>query len=329
MPSGSLKYQIDYNADCGCDTVLRNFNLAYEKTFKNSDATKLLIQPLLFLNGEESDVTSTDDYTATVLSCANKLSTHFHPRGTLRFQSAAAMASPNTSTNATAIDSQMTYAAPDILAKYTDPVANITLYSQAAARSVLKSKGVDLSNSDYLKSKQWYDEVVAQMLNLGFIAKVATEGTVKENTYKGEIKLKDIVTELLSAYLGGAELSTFEAIANLIASDPDDTAITGFLDFWWSAASYHSNNSSIAWGPVSIDQGKSQTTAVYLNIDVSFQDWRSLFVSFHHEQITVTSSAITLDLDMVVYEAVEADILKALKEQIEKHIKHQKLDFGS
>ncbi|MEG4633427.1 hypothetical protein QUB56_28255 [Microcoleus sp. AR_TQ3_B6] len=327
--TNTLQYQFDFNAECGCDTILGHFKKAYEKTINNKDSTKVLTQSLLFLGGEEIDGTSTEDYTAKVVQCTNKLSTYFHPRRTLQFQSAAAIASPNTYTNATAIDSQMNYAAPDVPLMYTQPVANVSLYAQAAARSKLKDKGVDITKSDYLKSKDWYDLVVTEMLDLGFTAKVATEGTIQQNTYSGDINIKDIVTKILGAYLGAAELSTFQSIAQLIATDPDNTGVTDFLDFWWKAASYHTNNSSIAWGPISMDQGQPQTTAVYLNIDVSFTDWRSLFVSLHNEKVNITSCAITLDLNMDVYtNDVKPVIMPAIKEQISKHVKNQKLDFG-
>ena len=71
------------------------------------------------------------------------------------------------------------------------------------------------------------------------------------------------------------------------------------------------------------------TCLVYMNIDVAFKDWRSLFVSFHSENVNIASTAITLTLDMEVYDKVKGDITSALGDQIKKHIKKQKLNFGS
>lgn len=331
IPNGDLTYQVKFSADCGCDTVLRDFKLAYEKTFGNKTLTLAAYKPLLFLDGTTGgdDSVTSADFTAKLTSCGLTKTSRYQPRPPLLFPSRAAQATPVSAVNATAVDSQMNYSATDVPSNMTQAVANVTLYSQAAARSILKSQGVDITKSDYLKTKQWYDQVIAQMSDLGFIAHSASGGSVAQNTYSGQINLKDIVTTLLSAYFGGPEMDEFEAIANLIASDPDDTKVSGFLDFWWSAASYHTENVSIAWGPVTVDQGSPSVTCVYLDIDVAFQDWRSLFVSFHHENVNVTSTAITLNLDWEVYQSVQDDILAALTGQIEKHIHNQQLDFGS
>jgi hypothetical protein len=327
-PNGDMAYEIKFSADCGCDTVLGDFKLAYEKAFGNKKLTLAAYRPMIFLDGKGNTLQSAD-FTATLTSCAASTKSNFRAKSPLLFPTLAAQAAPVSAVNATAIDSQMNYSATDVPSDITQAVADVTLYSQAAARAELAAAGVDITNSDYLKSKQWFDQVIAQMGDLGFIAHSASGGTVSQNTYSGQINLKDIVTELLSAYLGGAELDEFEAIANLIASDPDNTAVSGFLDFWWSAASYHTNNSSVAWGPVTVDQGSPSVTCVYLDIDVAFQDWRSLFVSFHHEAVNVTSSAITLNLDWGIYQQVKTDINSALVGQIDKHIRNQPLNFGS
>jgi len=331
VPDPSMSgYSVKFDAECGCDTFIGEFNRAYEKTFGDKKTMLLgMEEPKLIFAGETMPVTPTPTaYTIELTSCAIGKKELYKSTPAAPYVSQLAAAAPATAVNATAIDSQMNYSNTDVDPTYTQAVANTTLYAQAAARSVLADKGVDLSNSDYLKSKQWYDEVVAQMADLGFVVHSASGGNVNKSTHSGEINLKDIVTQIVSAYVAGPELSAFEQLANLLSSDPDGTGVTGFLDFWWSAASSHTQNSSVAWGPVSVDQGSASATSIYVDIDVAFKDWRSLFVSFHSENVNVVSSAITLNLDMDVYNQVEKDITKALGDNIKKHIKHQKLNFG-
>jgi len=330
VPQGTKGYTVSFSADCGCDTLLGRFNTGYEKTF--GDSTKSLILPtreLIFADGATPPAKKPSAYDISLVACNTTNQTLFKRTAALPHLSQMAAASPATAVNATAIDSQMNYANTDVDPTLSQAVANTTLFAQAAARSVLKSNGVDLSNADYLRTKQWYDEVIAQMLDLGFEAHSASGGNVNKSSHSGEINLKDIVTDIVSAYIAGPELTAFENLANLLTKDPDDTAVGNFLDFWWSAASSHTKNSSVAWGPITSDQGSASVTCVYMNIDVAFTDWRSLFVSFHSENVEIASSAITLNLDMEVYAGRKTDILTALGDNIAKHIKHQKLDFGS
>lgn len=35
LPTGPLSYTVDFAMDCGCSSVLFDFNLAYKKTFGN------------------------------------------------------------------------------------------------------------------------------------------------------------------------------------------------------------------------------------------------------------------------------------------------------
>ena len=325
VPKGERGYTVAFEADCGCDTLIGRFNQAYKKTF-DGPAGPDLAQELVFVGESAPQIVEPDDYTITLTSCSVGTLSNFRPAAPMLFASNAALLNPVNAVDATAIDSQMNYSDPNLPKALRDAVSNTTLYAQAAARAKLGPKVT--KNSDYLKSKQWFDEVIGQMTDLGFLAHSASGGEVKQNTYSGEINLKDIVSELLKAYIGAAELEQFEAIANLIASDPDQTGVSNFLDFWWSAASYHTNQSNVAWGPVTNQQGSPSVTCVYFNIDVAFQDWRSLFISFHHEAVTVASSAITLNLDMDIYGRVEKQITDALTGEISKHIKHTKLDFN-
>jgi hypothetical protein len=329
-PTDDLTYNIKFSANGGCDTILGDFKVAYEKAFGTKKFTMAAYKPLLFQNGDEGGTSvEANDFTATLVTCGISNVSIFRPRAPLLFATRAAEAAPVAAVNATAIDSQMNYSDTSVPKTLSDAVANVTLFSQAAARSNLKSAGVDITKSDYLKTKQWYDAVISQMQDLGFIAHSAAGGVVTQNTYSGNINLQDIVTNLLSAYLGTAELDEFEAIAKMLSSDPDDTGVKSFLDFWWNAASYHTDNTSVAWGPVIVDQGSPSVTCVYLDMDVAVKDWRSLFVSFHSESVSVSSTAVTLNLDWQVYQSVEQDILNALTGQIEKHVKNQHLDFGS
>jgi len=329
--SGDNSYSIEFSADCGCDSVIGKFNAAYKKTFgdKKTELRVLPHQELLFADGTSTAEQVPSAYSIALNSCSISNNEIYKPTDQFPEVSTLAVNSPTTSVNATAIDSQMNYAAPDIDKKFSEAVANVTLYSQAAARSVLQSKGIDISSSKYLTTEQWYDEVIAQMSDLGFIVHSASAGKVNKSTHSGEINLKDIVTTIVSAYIAGPELSEFENLAKLLTEDPDNTGVANFLDFWWNSASSHENNSQVAWGPVTVDQGSAEVTCIYMNIDVAFKDWRSLFVSFHSENVNIASTAITLTLDMEVYDKVKGDITSALGDQIKKHIKKQKLNFGS
>jgi hypothetical protein len=331
VPEGQKGYQITFEADCGCDTVIGEFNKAYKKTFGDNPG-KLLRMPakaLIFADGTTPQMQAPASYNINLISCGISDQTLYKRTAALPYVSYRAAASPATAVNATAIDSQMNYALTDVSSTFTQAVANTTLFAQAAARAVLKGNGVDINKSDYLKTKEWYDEVIAQLADLGFIAHSASGGNVNKQSHSGEIKLKEIVTAIVSAYIAGPELTAFENLANLLTSDPNNSGVTGFLDFWWSAASSHTQNASVAWGPVKNDQGSASVTCVYMNIDVAFTDWRSLFVSFHSENVEIASSAVTLNLNMETYDRVKGDITNALGDNIAKHVKNQKLNFGS
>jgi hypothetical protein len=331
-PEGTNGYKIDFSADCGCETATTKFNAAYKKAFGDGSG-KLLALPtkkLIFADGSTPVGEPPSAYNISNLTCRRTDQTLYKRTTALPFLSQRAITSPANAVIATAIDSQMTYANTDIDPAFSQAVAHTTLYSQAAARYVLKEKGVDITNSDYLKTKQWYDEVITQMTDLGFFAQSASGGDVNEDTHAGAVNLKDIVTDIVKAYIAGPELTAFENLADLLTKNPDDTGVKSFLDFWWSAASSHTKNTSVAWGPVSNDQGSPSVTCVYMNIDVAFTDWRSLFVSYHGEKLHITSSAVTLNLDMEVYNGgVGKKITSELGDRIKEHIKDQKLDFGS
>jgi hypothetical protein len=330
-----LTYKVDFKANVQCDQVLKYFSFAYDKTFSNKKLTALALRPLVFAktsdfvgDASENIFDDTPDYTAQLVSCGlPKARALTLPQR--RMIQTAGSATPPTSLQATAIDSQLAYAAPEVPIDMVNANAYTTLYSQAAARAVLKSQGVDITKTDYLTTKGWYDAVVTEMLNLGFAAEVATTGGVQQNTYSGEIEIGKIVTSLISAYLGAAEVAEFEALANMLSSDPDDTATKDFLTFWWDAASSETKRTNLAFGPLTVDQGEASITAVYFTIDVAFQDWRSLFVSFHHESLNIWSSAIKLNLNMDVYASVKDDITSAVQGAIKKHIKQTTLNFGN
>jgi hypothetical protein len=72
----------------------------------------------------------------------------------------------------------------------------------------------------------------------------------------------------------------------------------------------------------------TSVTVVYLVLDVEFTDWHSLFINYHHEGVLIHSAAVTLDLDMKVYDACASRIFDAISGAVEDHIKQQKLDFG-
>ncbi len=330
VPDGQKGYTIEFEANCGCNTVIGEFNKGYKKTFGDGSATLLTLpaRELVFADGSTPQTQTPSAYDIRLLRCNVSDQTLYKRTDALPYLSYLAAAAPATSVNATAIDSQMNYANTDIAPVLTEAVANATLFAQAAARAVLKDHGVDIMKSDYLKTKEWYDQVIAELVHLGFIAHSASGGNVSRSTHSGEIKLKEIVKDIVAAYIAGPELTAFENLSNLLSSDPDNAGVTGFLDFWWSAASSHTNNSSVAWGPVKDDQGSPSVTCVYMNIDVAFTDWRSLFVSFHSENVEIASSAITLNLNMDAYGKVKNDILTALGDNIAKHVKNQKLDFG-
>lgn len=161
-----------------------------------------------------------------------------------------------------------------------------------------------------------------------FAAKSATTGGISQNTYSGTIDVGEILNSLLSTYFGPTEMAGYEALAQLMSSDPGDDGTKDFLTFWWNAASSDTKRTNLAFGPLKVDQGQASVTLVYLSMDIAFQDWRSMFVSFHHEGVNVTSSAITLDLDMNVWESVSQNITDQKKSQITKHIASTTLNFG-
>jgi hypothetical protein len=330
IKEGEKGYKIDFKAECGCDTLIGNFNKAYQKTFGDGSGTLLTLpaKELIFVDGATPKLKGPSAYQISLLTCNVSNETLYTRTAALPYLSHLAAAAPATAVNATAIDSQMNYANTNVDPALSQAVANTTLFAQAAARAELKKQGVDIKKSDYLRTKKWYDEVIGQMLDLGFEAYSASGGEVKRSTHSGEINLKDIITDIVSAYIAGPELSAFENLAKLLTSDPNDVGVKGFLDFWWESASSYTQNSSVAWGPVTNAQGSPSVTCVYMNINVAFTDWRSLFVSFHSENVEIASSAITLNLNMDVYKMVGPDIISDLGDNIAKHIKHQELDFG-
>ncbi len=68
LPTGPLSYTVDFAMDCGCNSVLFDFNLAYKKTFGNQAQAPLWRE---------------SDYEAEIVLCqlvreapANRLSNH-------------------------------------------------------------------------------------------------------------------------------------------------------------------------------------------------------------------------------------------------------------
>ena len=323
LVSGPLAYDVSFHSEVGCSTFLKTLKIEVDKQISNKKSDDWNASSF----GSVADIPPviTPEYTLTIISFVpDTLGSALKP---LVFAPSIKLSAPQ-ALQATAVDSQLNYADLNVPKEMITANAYVNLYAQAAARAVLKSKGVDITKTDYLSTKDWYDQLTTQLIDLGFAAKSATTGGISQNTYSGSIDIGQILNSLLSAYFGPAEMAGYEALAQLMSNDSDDDGTKDFLTFWWSAASSDTKRTNLALGPLKVDQGQASVTLVYLSMDIAFQDWRSMFVSFHHEGVNIVSSAITLDLDMSVWESVSQNITDQIQSQITKHIASTTLNFG-
>lgn len=233
-----------------------------------------------------------------------------------------------TSGNLTAIDSSLSYNKSSIPTDLVLAHSNTTLFAQAATKGVLKQRGVNIDDPNFYKTETYYKEFVTQLTELGFIVENVADDKVNRNTYSGEVKISEILTDIVGLYLGAEAFAEFKDLMSILPSANDDK-VSNFLNFWWSNAKFTDSESRFAIGPLEDVNGMPTSTIVHYSFDIYMRDWRSLFVSYHHEKFDVYSTAIKLTLDMDIYHSVQDMITNALKGQIANHIKHIPLDFGN
>jgi hypothetical protein len=326
VATGPLTYSITFQAVCGCDSILRSFNFAYDKTFKDKNLNPLILTPLAFNDSADEISTTraqldldTDDYTASLSTCG--INTQLADRRT-EFTSA-----DKTSLKLTAIDQQMVFADATIGQDAVNAFSYLNLFAQAATRAKLKSEGYDPSDPNLYKSWTWFGELQNQLQALGCTVDSLTDNEVKQNTYSGEVNIGEIMKSIMSIYLSAESAGQFAALGDLLAKDPDDTSITNFMNFWWSYSSVSTTSSGFAMGPLEMFNGNPTITLVFFHYDVKFTDWRSLFVSFHSEAVDIGSTAIKLSFNMDQYNAQSAALLLKLQGQIANNIANTTLTF--
>ena len=322
-----MTYHLNVRAQCECDGLLKMLNVAIDKSIDNkpkgvSDAP-LKIDGTYRANwrSRQAYLREGDGYTSKIISCA------WPAIPALNFHSEVGDGATPT-IDAAAIDSQLVYAMTDATPEQVTAYSHLNLFAQAAARNDIAKTGVNVHKSDYLTTKAWYDAVIYQLTHLGFTVKAASGGEVRQDVSSGDVDIGSFLTTIVGTYLGATELEGFKQLAKLLSKDPNDAGTKDFMTFWWNSASTHDSRTTIAFGPIKNDQGMTSVTVVYLVLDVEFTDWHSLFINYHHEGVLIHSAAVTLDLDMKVYDACASRIFDAISGAVEDHIKQQKLDFG-
>ncbi len=333
-----MTYEVTFKADCGCDTVLKNFSIGYQKTFKNATQAEIALTPLLFTGPENHVQTlcqqltdNADDYTATLLTCAMPTNSTQQVRRSGQ-ECQGSLDNPDldeasTQLNLTAVDSNLLYMDPTIGHDVQTAVANVTLFGNAAARASLAQQGYNLTDPTIYQSWTWYGELINQLTQLGFSVSGMTGTTVNQKTYSGEINIGEIMDAVVAVYLGTEALAEFNALGAFLATDPDNTKVSNFMTFWWNASSYTTGNSGYATAPIEMVDGMPVVTLVFFQYEVSFSDWRSLFVAFHSENFTLYSTAIKLSLDMDIYNKIAHALIKKLGSGIVNHIKHTSINL--
>ncbi|MCO8166208.1 hypothetical protein NJC40_00225 [Pseudomonas sp. 21LCFQ02] len=229
--------------------------------------------------------------------------------------------------DATAVDSQLVYAMGNNAQEQVTAYSHLNLYTHGAARAALKRRGVDITKPDYLRTKGWFEEVFRQLLNLGFTAKAANGGQVRQDVSSGDVDIGSLLTTVVSTYLKATALESFRQLATLLSKAPGDSGTHEFMTFWWNKASWWGDCTIVSFAFLKDELGMSSVTVVYLVLEVEFTDWHSLFVNYHHEGVMIYSAAITLDLDMHVYAANEKGISDAISSAVANHIKSEELNF--
>jgi hypothetical protein len=203
------------------------------------------------------------------------------------------------------------------------------LYGQGSALGQLKAQGKDIDDPKIFQSYDYYKYYISNLRSLGLNVISASGETVNENSYSGSIKVGDILTDILSVYIPAAELADMTKLFELLAST-SDTKITDFLNFWWDNASYSTTQTSLALGPLVIgSQQQPSFTVVYYSLDYAISHWRSLFIELSSAKLDVTSSAITLEYDMDLYNSVILPaILPKIRTSIQSHIDSTPFTLG-
>lgn len=321
-----LNYHLNVFAKCECDGLLKRLNVAIDKSIGNPPEG-LRDVPFTIDRTSHPDWRSRQAYLRDGVGFTSRIITCAWPALAPPKLGSVLTGGTTTTIDATAIDSQLVYAMTDATPEQVSAYSHLNLYAQGAARAVLKSKGVDITNTDYLQTKQWFDAVVYQLTDLGFTVKAASGGQVRQDVSSGNVDIGSLLTTIVGTYLGATELESFKQLATLLAKDPNDSGTHDFMTFWWNKASTKDGRTTVAFGPIKNDQGMASVTVVYLVLDVEFTDWHSLFVSYHHEGVMIRSAAITLDLDMEVYSNNEKAIFDAISGAVANHIKTQELSF--
>ena len=68
-PTGGMEYEIGFNLDCGCDTVLKNFKVAYDKTFESNVSFPREAFGDFVITTEQQLAINDKDFTAELVSC--------------------------------------------------------------------------------------------------------------------------------------------------------------------------------------------------------------------------------------------------------------------
>jgi hypothetical protein len=205
----------------------------------------------------------------------------------------------------------------------------LQLYGQGTALGQLQQKGQNIHDPAIYQSYDYYSYYIDNLHSLGLNVTSASDNKVNEKSFSGSIKVGDILLDILSIYIPASELADMTKLFEMLAST-SSTAVTDFLNFWWDNASYSTSESSLALGPLVMnDQQKPAFTLVYYNFNYSMTHWRSLFVEVQNSDLSVHSSAITVDYDMDLYNStIYPSIFPIIQSSIKSHIASTPFSLG-
>lgn len=205
----------------------------------------------------------------------------------------------------------------------------LQLYGQGSALGQLQQNGKNIQDPAIYQSYDYYSYYIDNLHQLGLNITSASSNKINEKSYSGSIKVGDILLDILSVYIPAAELADMSKLFDMLAST-SNTAVTDFLNFWWDDASYSTQQSSLALGPLVMnDQLKPAFTIVYYNLNYSMTHWRSLFVEVQNSSLDVYSSALTAEYDMDLYNGtIYPAIFPVIQSSITKHVKSTPFTLG-
>jgi hypothetical protein len=207
------------------------------------------------------------------------------------------------------IDKQIILAGSEVTLQEQNATEICLLYASAAARAELED--------DKTNPKAFFDALIRELSNLGFAVTASREAATSKI-----FDLTEALPEIAGRYLGHNQLEAFNAVNYALQTGLAPEQTLDILRNWWMSNSANGCCTVVMWGMITQNDGQPSLTLFYLAFNQSVATGPS-----SGEGFDLTSTAITLALDMSIYKAEEPSLRARLGGAINEYIRHVTLQL--